>query len=435
MRKLVAVIKREYTQRVRAKMFIITTILLPVSMLLFGIVPVLVLNIESGHQFRLVVVDGTGKMFVRFRTALLNREMPELDPDPANRGQAVEKESRSFSLEELRAGSSGSKTDELERRLQQNQIDGYLILPPDLMEGGKAQFFRRNTGDFFINRRVHEALDKTVRDQRLIDANVDAKTLDALDDEVDFETTRISKSGQERDESGGMALVFGVGFIMYLSVLLYGQVVLGSVIEEKETRIAEVLFSSVRPFTLMIGKLVGVSLVALTQLAIWALAFVALSLYGIGALRSRGLPTGLPNIPLSVYVYFVLFFLLGYFVYSTLYALVGSIVTTPQEGGQLAMPIVLVLVIAFYFFLPVSRNPDSDFAFWISLVPFFAPIAMLVRIVTQTPPFWQIALSLLIGFLTVAFLTWLTSRIYRIGMLMYGKRASIPEIVRWVRQS
>ena len=435
MRKLVAVIKREYTQRVRAKMFIITTILLPVSMLLFGIVPVLVLNIESGHQFRLVVVDGTGKMFDRFRTALLNREVPEPDPDPAKRGQAVESESRRFNLEELRAGSSGSKTDELERRLQQNQIDGYLILPPDLMEGGKAQFFRRNTGDFFINRRVHEALDKTVRDQRLIDANVDAKTLGALDDSVDLETTRISKSGQERDESGGMALVFGVGFIMYLSVLLYGQVVLGSVIEEKETRIAEVLFSSVRPFTLMIGKLVGVSLVALTQLAIWALAFVALSLYGIGALKSRGLPTGLPNISLSVYVYFVLFFLLGYFVYSTLYALVGSIVTTPQEGGQLAMPIVLVLVIAFYFFLPVSRNPDSDFAFWISLVPFFAPIAMLVRIVTQTPPFWQIALSLFIGFATVAFLTWLTSRIYRIGMLMYGKRASIPEIVRWVRQS
>jgi ABC-2 type transport system permease protein len=138
---------------------------------------------------------------------------------------------------------------------------------------------------------------------------------------------------------------------------------------------------------------------------------------------------------LSVYFYFILFFLLGYFVYSTLYAMVGSIVTTPQEGGQLAMPIVLVLVIAFYFFLPVSRNPDSDFAFWISLVPFFAPIAMLVRIVTQTPPFWQIALSLFIGFSTVAFLTWLTSRIYRIGMLMYGKRASIPEIVRWVRQS
>ena len=287
MRKLVAVIKREYTQRVRAKMFIITTILLPVSMILFGVVPVLVLNIESGNPFRLVLVDGTGKMFDRFRTALLTREMPEPDPDPTKRGRAVESESRSFTLEELGAGSGGSKADELERRLQQNQIDGYLILPSDLMKGGKAQFFRRNTGDFFINRRVHEALDKTVRDQRLIDANVDAKTLGALDTSVDFETTRISKSGQERDESSGMVLVFGVGFIMYLSVLLYGQVVLGSVIEEKETRIAEVLFSSVRPFTLMMGKLVGVSLVALTQLAIWALAFAALSLYGIGALKSR----------------------------------------------------------------------------------------------------------------------------------------------------
>jgi ABC-2 type transport system permease protein len=222
---------------------------------------------------------------------------------------------------------------------------------------------------------------------------------------------------------------------MYISVLLYGQVVLGAVIEEKETRIAEVLFSSVRPFTLMIGKLLGVSLVALTQLGIWGLAFGAFALYGVNVLASKGIPTHIPAVPLMFFVYFVLFFLLGYFVYSTLYALIGSVVTTAQEGGQLAFPIIILLVISFYLFLPVSRNPDSTLSFWLSMIPFFAPVSMLVRIVTQTPPFWQIALSLVIGFSTAALLTWVASRIYRVGMLMYGKRPSIPELFRWVRQA
>jgi ABC-2 type transport system permease protein len=229
-------------------------------------------------------------------------------------------------------------------------------------------------------------------------------------------------------------LVFAVGFIMYLAILMYGQVILGAVIEEKETRIAEILFSSVRPFQLMMGKLVGVSLVALTQLAIWGTAFAAFALYGVNLLASRGLKTSIPPVPFSQYIYFGLFFLLGYFIYATIYALVGSMVTTTQEGGQLAMPIILILVVSFYLFLPVSRSPDSSFSFWVSMIPFSAPVAMLVRIVTQTPPFWQIALSLLIGFGTVVLIMWVASRIYRVGMLMYGKRASIPEALRWARQ-
>jgi ABC-2 type transport system permease protein len=229
--------------------------------------------------------------------------------------------------------------------------------------------------------------------------------------------------------------VFGVGFVMYLAILLYGQIILGAVIEEKETRIAEILFSSVRPFALLMGKLVGVSLVALTQLTIWGVAFSVFALYGVGILASSGMSANIPNIPFSHYIYFGLFFLLGYFIYATIYALVGSMVTTAQEGGQLAMPIILLLVVSFYLFWPVSRAPDSPFSFWVSMIPFSAPVAMLVRIVTQTPPFWQIALSLLIGFSSVLVIMWVASRIYRVGMLMYGKRASIPEAIRWARQA
>ncbi len=152
-------------------------------------------------------------------------------------------------------------------------------------------------------------------------------------------------------------------------------------------------------------------------------------------LAAQGVPISLPHIPAMMFVYFVLYFLLGYFLYATIYALVGSMVTTTQEGGQLALPIVLLLVAGFYLAFPVIRSPNSSLAFWASMFPFFAPITMLVRIVTETPPVWQIALSLAIGFATVVGLIWLASRIYRVGMLMYGKRATIPEVLRWVRQA
>jgi len=439
MRKFLAILKREYVQRLRAKMFIVTTIMFPLAMALFSIVPVVIMGMDVGSPMRLAVVDGTGKLFGRLRNELGNRETASTgEINPATGGDVGQtSRSQNLTLEEVHVSNvaQGDVKADLDRRLRGNEIDGFLLLPSDLFEGGKVQFFRRNTGDVITTRRVQQAIRSAVREQRLVDANVNAKTLAALSQPLDFETSRISSSGQERDAGGGFALVFAVGFIMYLTVLLYGQVVLGAIIEEKETRIAEILFSSIKPFTLMMGKLLGVSLVALTQLAIWGIAFAAFTLYGVGVLASKGIPANIPNIPLVFYIYFVLFFLLGYFVYSTLYALIGSAVTTPQEGGQLAMPIVLLLVVGFYFFLPVSRSPDSSFAFWISLVPFFAPITMLVRIVTQTPPFWQIALSLIIGFSTTGLLMWLASRVYRVGMLMYGKRASIPEMLRWVRQS
>jgi ABC-2 type transport system permease protein len=143
----------------------------------------------------------------------------------------------------------------------------------------------------------------------------------------------------------------------------------------------------------------------------------------------------IPHLPPLFAVYFLLFFLMGYFLYASLYALIGSLVTNTQEGGQLAMPIVLLLVFGFYLAFPVIRSPSSQVAFWASMVPFFAPITMIIRIVSQTPPVWEIALSLFIGLVTVVAVLWLTARVYRVGMLMYGKRATIPEVLRWLRHS
>ena len=448
MRKFLAIVKREYWQRVRARMFIVSTILLPVVMSLFGVVPAVILSIETGGPLRVAVADGTGKMYPHLQDAFRDEESQDEDSPPASQDARQEElnqarrgvtgmGSKSFQLTEVKAdGRSPEQVKaDLDRQLLAKQLDGYLILPPNFITTSEAEFFTNNPGDMLSKGILQRMLNRAVRQQRLVEANVAPETRKELFKTVELQAVKIGAAGEERDSGGSFVLVFGVGFIMYLAILMYGQVVLGAVIEEKETRIAEILFSSVRPFTLMMGKLVGVSLVAMTQLVIWGTAFAAFALYGVGLLESRGVPAHIPSIPFSHYIYFGLFFLLGYFIYATIYALVGSMVTTAQEGGQLAMPIILVLVVSFYLFLPVSRSPDSTFSFWVSMLPFSAPVAMLVRIVTQTPPFWQIALSLFIGFGSVLLIMWFASRVYRVGMLMYGKRASIPEAWRWVRQA
>jgi ABC-2 type transport system permease protein len=440
MKKFLTVLKREYLQRVRAKMFIVSTILLPVVMSLFAVVPAIILSIET-PPMRLAVVDQTGRMYSQIRQAL-SSDLPETTAQNVNSGAPrTTTPRRSFSrftLEEVNA--TNQSLDQiranLDQRLRARELDGYVILLPDTLSQGKVEFINRNPGDVFSLQALQSAINRAAREQRLIDAKVDTRTRQELFKPIELQSVKVGAVGsQQPNSNAGFAVVFGVGFVMYLAILMYGQIVLGAIIEEKETRIAEILFSSVKPFTLMMGKLVGVSLVALTQLAIWGTVFGVFAVYGVGLLASEGVRASIPNIPFLHFIYFGLFFLLGYFIYATIYALVGSMVTTAQEGGQLAMPIILILVVSFYLFWPVSRSPDSPFSFWVSMIPFSAPIAMLVRIVTQTPPFWQIALSLLIGFSTVFVIMWLASRIYRVGMLMYGKRASIPEAIRWARQA
>ncbi len=449
MRKFLAVVKREYVQRVRSRMFILMTVLGPVMLSLFAFAPALILSIRAGGPVKIAVIDQTGKLYQSVHESLMdNAEMSESAEDQMNANvlnkeaserlqETDDQEESNFELEEVRPGgrSLNEIKKELDQRVLAKELDGYLILPANLLQDGKPEYFARNTGDLFTRKSLEEALSRAVRQQRLADANIDARIVQELSEPVQLDTImKVGATGGVRDSGEGFALVFGASFIMYLTILMYGQMILGAVIEEKETRIAEILFSSVKPFTLMMGKLVGVSLVALSQLAIWGLAFAAFVVFGVRVLTARGLPLHIPSVPLVNFIYFGLFFLLGYFIYSTIYALIGSMVTTAQEGGQLSMPIVLLPLIGFYLFLPISHSPDSSFAFWVSMFPFFSPMTMLVRIVTQTPPLWQIVLSLLLGFGTVALLTWVAARIYRVGMLMAGKKATIPEVMRWVRQ-
>jgi len=433
MTKFLAVVKREYLTRVRTKMFIVFTILGPVMIGLFTVVPAYIARIKPTAT-RIAIVDQTegSKMYERVRQYI--QGSTAISTAGANQNANVAPES-SFRIEAapLQGRSLEQVSNELAERVRRDELEGYIILPPDLLQNGEVSYYGRNVGDDFTREQVRNSISRAVRDQRMDDENISPELIARINTPVNMKAINTESGRQE--SGGGFFFVFIVGFLIYIMIIMYGQVILAAVVEEKETRIAEMLFSSVRSFPLMLGKLIGVSLVALTQFAIWALAFVAFSLYGVGLLSERGLNISLPPVPPVFFLYFFLFFMLGYFVYATVYALVGSVVSTTQEGGQLAMPILFMLIIGFYFAFPVIRSPNSSLAFWVSMFPFFSPITMIVRIVTQTPPLWQILLSLAIGYATVILLMWLTARIYRIGMLMYGKRPTVPEVMRWIRQT
>ncbi|MFN2455990.1 MAG: ABC transporter permease [Pyrinomonadaceae bacterium] len=451
MRKLLAIIKREYLQRVRTKMFIVATLLGPVMVVVFAVVPGILFGLKAGDATRLAIVDESGKLSARIADALAREDNREAKEETDN--NSVANAAGADTRERLRKGSerlpSSFKVEmvalenrsledvrrDLNERLRKNELDGYLVLPRDVLQSHEATYYARNTSDMITREQLENHVSRAVREQRMRDANIDPNILREMDAPVHLSGSNPTKSVEEKDSGEAFYLVFIVGFLIYLTLIMYGQLILAAVVEDKDTRIAEVLFSSVKAFTLMMGKLIGVSLVALTQYAVWAIAFAAFALYGVAMLAASGMDVSLPHIAPSVFVYFLLFFLMGYFIYATIYALVGSMVTTTQEGGQVALPVIFLLMMAFYLAFPVIRAPDSSFAFWLSMVPFFSPILMLVRIVTQTPPFWQIALSLLIGLCTIVGLIWLAARIYRTGMLMYGKRATIPEVIRWVRQA
>jgi ABC-2 type transport system permease protein len=459
MNKLLAVVKREYIQRVRTKFFVVMTILGPLMLVVFTIVPGLLFSIKAGGDTRIAIVDQTEgmKLSDSIRRSLLKEDREDESDDNsvgiagsvnANTKDRMQKAGKSLSgsflVEKVDLG--GRALDDVKRelnaRIGKEELDGYLVIPRDILKNSqsKTYYYGRNVGDVITRGQIEDRLNRAVRRERLIANGVKEQYIEELSKPVDVVTYPVNEKGEEgvKDSGAGFVMVFVIAFLIYVTVLLYGQVVLGAIVEEKETRIAEILFSSVRSLTLMLGKLIGVSLVALTQLGIWFLAFVALSIWGISWLAAQGADMGdinIPHLPPLFFVYLFLFFVLGYFIYATIYVLVGSMVTTTQEGGQMAMPVIFLLVAGLYMAFPVLRSPNSSFAFWVSMFPFFSPITMIVRIVSQTPPFWQIALSLVIGYSTVVLLLWLASRIYRIGMLMYGKKATIPEVMRWVRQA
>ncbi|CAN5695677.1 ABC transporter permease [soil metagenome] len=450
MKKLLTIIKREYLTRVNSKAFIFSTLLGPIVMAAFMVVPVLIAMTETGVATRLAIVDQTGRIFDRVRESILNEAGEGSAPSwpgghPVDIDQSSEEQARqagrammgNFKIEKVDPAERAPEDvkRELNGRVRREELDSYLVIPPDVLTGRKAEYYGRNVGDFINSMRIEEGLSRAVNEQRLADTGVDQNLLREVSKRVTVNTFKVNGKTEEQDSGEAFFLVLGVGLLIFIMILLYGGTVLSAVMEEKETRIAEILFSSVRPFPLMLGKLVGVSLVAVTQFAIWGLIIAGFSVYGVSTLKGQGVDLQLPPVSVANVVYFVLFFLLGFFMYASVYAVIGSIVRTYDESQGFLMVAIVPLILSFYLVFPVVRSPASTMAFWASIAPLSSPVIMPVRIVSQTVPYWQIGLSLLLGFGAAILLTWSAARIYRIGMLMYGKRATIPEVWHWLRQA
>lgn len=449
MKKLLTIVKREYLTRVKSKAFILSTILGPLIMTAFMAAPVLIAMMETGEAMRLAVVDQTGRMFDRVRESI--NQATDGEPEApsgaglGSLGQNLEERARQagigrdedFVIEKIEVVGRSLEDikSELNERVRRKDLDGYLLIPPDVLLGRRAEYYGRYVGDFITSVQIEEALSRAVNEQRLADAGVDAETVREMQKGVSLNTFKITEKTEKKDSGEGFFTVLGVGFLVFIMILIYGGTVLSAVIEEKETRIAEVLFSSANAFPLVLGKLIGVSLVALTQIGIWAMLLGGFTIYGAAALKTQNIDVQLPRVPPSAILYFVVFFLLGFFLYSSLYAVIGAVVRTQEESQGFVIAAIAPLILSFYLTFPVMRNPDSSMAFWASVFPLSAAVVMPVRIVSQAPPFWQIALSLFTGIGAVVLVTWVAARIYRMGMLMYGKRATIPEIWRWVRES
>jgi ABC-2 type transport system permease protein len=419
MDKLKAIIKREYLTRVRSKGFIIGTILSPLFMSSFILVPFLLGRSAGPDKYQIVALDQSGDNFLF--------ESLNLALAPTKPGQP---------LYELRREEIGSQEEldarrqTLSRRIADEQLDGYLILPRDALSQEEIKFYAKNASGFSNRARLEDAINKAVSERRIAQEGLDAGRIRELTKGVGL--TVVNERGES--ERGRVILAFTLVMLIYLTVLIYGVTVMRGVMEEKQSRIIEVLLASVRPFDLMLGKVIGIGLVGLTQYVVWAVFGVALSALSAAAAASVA-GFNMPKISVSLMVFFMVYYLLGYFLYAALYAMVGAIVSNEDDGQQAQWPVSMTFAASMVVSTLAMENPNGVAVIVLSLIPFFGPSVMFLRIALGSAPAWQIAASIMLLIVTIIAFTWVAAKIYRVGVLMYGKRPTLPELARWLKYS
>ena len=420
MRKILLIIKREYLTRVRTKGFIIGTIIVP----LIGLGSVLLVVFLVGHtatqSLRIVIVDNSGQLapaIVHGLDGKLADGQPQFTVE-----QIV---SRPASLDDLQQ--------DLRTRINGEKLDAYLLIPQDLDQ--PFELHMRNPDNFGLIGPLSKAVDQAVISSRLEGRGVHLENIQSLLKGTDLQLLKVSETGESVEKGQGIAIAISLVVLLYTALLMYGIITMRSVIEEKTTRTMEVLISSVRPFELLAGKILGVAAVAFTQFAIWMTSTALLFSFGI--LASLGMTRNSPlagvHVPISLVIYACLFFVGGYFMYASMFAAIGSACSNEQDAQQLQWLAMAPLVFCMIIYGVILNDPTSRTAVILSEIPFFAPVLMSLRISLQTPPAWQIALSLTLLVLTTVAVMYASAKIYRVGVLMYGKRPSLVELVRWLR--
>jgi ABC-2 type transport system permease protein len=429
MHKTWIILKSEFWRRVRSTAFILATLLAPLGILAVTLLPVAIGEFASGTTERsIAVLDRTGQLDATL---------------PPSVGETITLTFTDVSEDSLRAAA------------QAGDYDGYLVLPTGVLEGSdEAVYYSPESSGLTLNNRLEDAINDAVRDARLAAHDVAPDVRAILETSVALSSRKLTDDGSRADSSLlYTALGYVLAFSVYMAVIIYGQFVMQGVIEEKSNRVVEVVVSSVRPFELLMGKVLGIGAMGAAQMVIWAsvaaagltfagpiFAFFALPGEGEAAVASAGAAanaTGLslPSVPVSLFVWFVVFFVGGFLLYASLFAAVGSAVEQQQDAQNLMYPIMIPLILPILLLTFVLEAPNSLLSMGLSLFPFFTPILMPLRLAIADVPLWQSLLS--VGVLAATFTgtIWLAARIYRVGIFMYGKRPGLREIARWAIRS
>ena len=431
------IIQREFNERVRKKSFIITTILMPVLMIVLMIAPALIMEYSRGEQKTIAVIDDSGLV------------APQLQ-----------------SNEELRFEPTDLTTEEARRSLTDRF--GVLYIGSDILENpSDVKLYANASSSLSIESNITGQIEDILEAEKLKAYHIDnlQQILDEVKTTVTLQTFRNDKSQEEDMQAQSSAVATGVGyvlgFILYMFLLIYGSMVMQSVIEEKNNRVLEVVVSSVRPFDLMLGKILGVALVAVVQVLIWGVLIFAVGAIVLPQLMPaemmagvQAMQQGMPDAAamgdmdpemlqavaavtdtgyiLKIFVCLLLFVFGGYLLYSAMFAAVGSAVDNVQDASQLQMPVTLPIILALLMMLAVIKDPNSSLAFWFSIIPFTSPVVMMARIPYDIP-LWEIVLSLVILYASFVAMVWFAGKIYRVGIFMYGKKPTFKELLKWVR--
>jgi ABC-2 type transport system permease protein len=426
MNKLILIIQREYLSRVTKKSFILTTLLVPVGL---AVLPVLLFFVgRSNDADRIAVVDESGLFANKFNNSRLIDFIFE--------NQALEN---------------------LKNDYKEKKYDGILFIPKLDMENPKGiRYYSSRSLGFNASFYLQSELSREIEKLRLDKAGMDAKFIESLKSKPSVETIIMSEEGEKSDNKVvALITAFIMGIIIYITLIIYGVMVMNGVVEEKANRIMEVIVSSVKPFEMLMGKILGIAAVGMTQLAGWiiisvVLAQIALAVFGnqltnvqadtlaqsgVNARDAEAMTVFMNNLNsinfTELFVLFVFYFFGGYLFYASLYAAAASGANDPGDVQSLSFPVTIPIIIAFFVMQIAVNDPHGAVAFWGSMIPFTSPIVMLGRIPFGVP-LWQTLLSmtcLIAGFL---FTTWIASKIYRVGILMYGKKVTLKELGKWV---
>ncbi|HLI64606.1 MAG TPA: ABC transporter permease [Terriglobales bacterium] len=417
-------VQREYLERVRSRSFVIFTLLMPALMAASVLIPEKLAEMNSGGEQQIVIVANDPQLAVAVGKQLGKpRPKSALYGGEANRAPVV------YTIQ-VDTDTSEAEGDRLRQQVSDGRITGVLWLTNDALAQHEVTYSTREAADFSQSVDLQIAVATAVTRRQLEQKGISGAEAEAMLTPIDLNTVRIEKGKEGASGTTVFITAFAMVMLLYGVVMIYGMAVMRSVIEEKSTRILEVLLSSVTSKELLAGKILGVGAVGLTQILVWVLFAALFSVPGLLVAKSF---LGELHIPVMGMVAFAVFFLLGYLLYSSMYAAIGSMVNTEHEAQQMQWPAMLPIVFAVFLMNVPIQHPSSTISFWLSMIPFFAPILMLVRILIEQPPLWQIVLCIAIMLATIYGLLGLSSRIYRVGILMYGKRPTLPEIRRWLK--